>query len=86
MTELAHYAEAFYLQSDCCFRPIHAEDGTGHAQYCPYITEWRRRFKDNGGKWHTEQSRNGHRAGLDSVQSIGGVPPVCSQLTWSRLS
>ena len=73
MTELAHYAEAFYLQSECCFRPIHAEDGTGHAQYCPYITEWGRRFKDNGGKWHTVQSR----------ERPSGWPGLSAEYRWS---
>ena len=44
-----HYAEAFCLLSERCFRFIQAEDGTGHAQHCPYLTEWRGRFKDGGG-------------------------------------
>ncbi len=54
---LAHYAEAFYLTTGQCFRLILAEDGTGHAQHCPYITEWRGRFRDNAGKWHTAPIR-----------------------------
>ena len=44
---LAHYAEAFYLTTGQCFRLILAEDGTGHAQHCPYITEWRGQFQEN---------------------------------------
>ncbi len=66
-----HYAEAFCLTSESCFRLIQAEDGTGHAQHCPYLIEWRGRFKDNAGKWHTVEACQGHRADLDSVQRIG---------------
>ena len=65
-----HYAEAFCLLSERCFRFIHSEDGTGHAQHCPYITEWRGRFKDAAGKWHTVEACNGHRADLEAVQRI----------------
>ena len=50
---------------------IQAQDGTGHAQYCPYLTEWRGRFKDAAGKWHTVEACDGHRADLDAVQRIG---------------
>jgi len=50
MAQLAHYCEAFYLLSERCFRLILAEDGTGHAQHCPYPPEWRGRFKDRAGK------------------------------------
>jgi hypothetical protein len=41
-----HYANAFALVSERCFRMIHAGDGTGHAQHCPYIPEWRGRWQD----------------------------------------
>jgi hypothetical protein len=70
VVQLAHYAEAFYLTTEQCFRLIHAEDGTRHAQHCPYITEWRARFQDRAGKWNTVVSCNGRRADLDSVQRI----------------
>ncbi len=70
MGQITHYCEAFSLESECCFRLIHAEDGIGHAQHCPYMTEWRGRFQDRAGKWHTVESRDGHRADLDSVQKI----------------
>ena len=43
MARLADYCEAFNLATEQCFRLIHAEDRTGHAQHCPYITEWRGR-------------------------------------------
>ena len=66
-----HYAEAFCLLSGQCFRLIEAENGTGHAQHCPYLTVWRGRFKDGGGKWHAVESCDGHRADLDAVQRIG---------------
>ena len=69
-----HYAECFYLLSERCFRMIQAENGTGHAQHCPYITEWRGRFKDNAGNWHTVEACDGHRADLDAVQRIGYLP------------
>ena len=71
MNQLAHYAESFCLTSGSCFRMIQAEDGTGHAQHCPYLIEWRGRFKDNAGKWNTVESCQGHRADLDAVQRIG---------------
>ena len=58
-----HYCEAFFLQSQQCFRLIHSED-------CPYLTQWRGRFKDATGKWHTVVSCDGHRADLDAVQRI----------------
>ena len=66
-----HYAECFYLLSERCFRMIQAENGTGHAQHCPYITEWRGRFKDNAGNWHPVEACDGHRADLDAVRRIG---------------
>jgi hypothetical protein len=66
-----HYANAFTLTSTHCFRMIHAEDGTGHAQHCPYLMVWRGRFKDGAGKWHTVKACDGHRADLDAVQGIG---------------
>jgi hypothetical protein len=65
-----HYANAFCLTSEQCFRMIMAEDGTGHAQYCPYFTEWRGRFQDAAGKWHTVEASDGQRATLDAVQRI----------------
>ena len=33
---MEHYAEAFCLTSGQCLRLIRAEDGTVHAQHCPY--------------------------------------------------
>lgn len=65
-----HYAEAFCLLSEVCFRLIQAEDGTGHAQHCPYLIEWRGRFRDNAGRWHTVEACRGHRADLDAVERI----------------
>jgi hypothetical protein len=62
-----HYAESFCLLSGSCFRFVQ-ENGTGHAQHCPYLIEWRGRFKDNAGKWHTVEACHGHRADLDAVQ------------------
>ena len=56
MARLAHYAESFCLTTGQCFRMIQAEDGTGHAQHCPYLPEWRGRFQDRAGKWHTVES------------------------------
>ncbi len=64
------YAEAFCLLSERCFRLIQAENGTGHAQHCPYGTKWRGRFQDAAGKWHTVVACQGHRADLDAVQHI----------------
>ena len=66
-----HYCQAFSLQSGRCFRMIRAQDGTGHAQYRPYPTEWRGRFKNNAGRWHTVEACDGHWADLDAVQRIG---------------
>jgi hypothetical protein len=77
-----HYAEAFCLLSQRCFRFIHAEDGTGHAQHCPYFPEWRGRFRDNAGKWHAVEACRGHRADLESVRRIGRQAPVRSDLPW----
>ena len=74
LTSVDHYAEAFYLTSGCCFRLIQAEDGTGHAQHCPYFIEWRGRFKDNAGRWHTVEACRGHRADLDAVLRINLRP------------
>ena len=70
MAQLAHYAEAFYLTTGQCFRLILAEDGTGHAQHCPYNPKWRGRFQDNAGKWHTVEACEGHRAGLEPARRI----------------
>ncbi len=60
---IAHYAESFCSTTGQCFRLIRAEDGTGHAQLCPFIPQWRGRFKGNAGKWHvvdpaTDTGRN----------------------------
>jgi len=71
-----HYANCFSLQSERCFWMIQAEDGTGHAQHCPYVPVWRGRFKDGAGKWHTVESCNGHRADLDSVQRVVEVEGI----------
>ena len=35
MFQLAHYCEAFSLESERCFRLIRGEDGTGHVQTAP---------------------------------------------------
>jgi hypothetical protein len=78
-----HYANCFSLQSERCFRMIQAKNGTGHAQHCPYATEWRGRFKDGAGKWHSVKACDGHRADLDSVQRIGGCAPHRTGLPWS---
>jgi hypothetical protein len=40
-----HYANAFTLNPDHCFRMIQAE-GTRHAQHFSYLMVWRGRFKD----------------------------------------
>lgn len=66
-----HYAEACCLKSQSCFRLIQAEGGTGYAQHCPYLIEWRGRFKDSASKWHTVEACDGHQADLDAVQWIG---------------
>jgi hypothetical protein len=63
-----HYAEAFCLTAGECFRFVH--NGVGHASHCPNALVWRGRFKDGGGKWHTVESCDGHRADLDAVQRI----------------
>lgn len=70
-----HYAESFCCLAGQCFRMIQAEDGTGHAQHCPYLIEWRGRFKDDAGKWHTIEACDGHRADLGSVQRVGRAVP-----------
>ncbi len=77
-----YYAEAFCLLSQRCFRLIQ-ENWTGHAQHCPYPSEWRGRFKDGAGKWHTVESCVGHRADLESVRRIRGAVPVRSGLPWN---
>ena len=79
-----HYANAFTLTSGRCFRMIQAEDRTGHAEDCPYVTQWRGRFKDAAGKWHTVEACGGHRADLDSVQRVTGSNRIRSGLPWSR--
>ena len=82
MEQLAHYAESYCVTSGQCFRMIQALDGTGHAQHCPFLTVWRGRFQDVKGKWWTVESRDGHRADLDSVQKIGRTAPLRSGLPW----
>ena len=77
--KLAHYAESFCLISGQCFRMIQAEDGTGHAQHCPYPIEWRGRFKDNAGTWHTVEACDGHGDDLDSVVRISGHPETAQE-------
>jgi len=78
-----HYAQAFSLQSEQCFRFI--QHDTGHAQHCRYLTEWHGRFKDGAGKWHTVEACDGHRADLDAVRRItGSAPQARSGLPWSR--
>ena len=71
-----HYAECFSLRSGHCFRMIANENGTGHAQHCPYVTVWRGKFHDNAGKWHTVTACDEHRADLSEVQKIGSAGPV----------
>jgi hypothetical protein len=77
-----HYAEAFCLLSERCFRLIQAENGTGHAQHCPYLTVWRGRFQDGAGKWHAVEACDGHRADLESVQRVGSPAPLRAELPW----
>ena len=79
MAQLAHYAESFCCLSGQCFRFIRAEDGAGNAAHCLYLTEWRGRFKDGAGKWHTVESCDGHRVDLDSVQRITALPHTIAQ-------
>lgn len=72
---MEHYANCFSLQSERCFRMIKVGDGTGDAQHCPYLHEWRGRSQDTVGKWHTAEACNGHRADLDAVQRIRRLQP-----------
>jgi hypothetical protein len=74
-----HYANSFALISGHCFRMIQAEDGTGHAQHCPYAVLWRGRFQDGAGKWWTVSACDGHRADLTSVQKVTGPPGVAQE-------
>jgi hypothetical protein len=64
-----HYAEAFGLPSQRRFRFIRHE--TGHPRHRPYITEWRGRFRDGSGTWHTFEAWDGHRTDLDALRGIG---------------
>ncbi len=73
---MKHYAESFALMSGRCFRMIQAEDATGHAQHCPFLVEWRGRFKDGADMWHTVFSCDGHRADLESVQRVAPMAEV----------
>jgi hypothetical protein len=73
---MAHYANAFTLTSERCFRLVQAENGTGHAQHCPYLTVWRGRFKDGAGKWVTQPGpENGSR------RDPASTDPAASQST-----
>ena len=71
MTTVEHYAEAFTVTSDHCFRMVHNAHGTGHPTHCPEELRWRGRFQDGTGKWWSVVSCDGHRADLTSVQRIG---------------
>ena len=84
MGSIPHYAESFCCLTGQCFRLIQAEDRTRHARHCPYITEWRGRFKDGAGKWRTVESCDGHRADLDSVQRITATPHRIARKTRNR--
>ena len=72
-----HYALAFSLLSEQCFRFI--QHDTRLAQHCPYITEWRGRFKD----CHAVEACDG-TGSLDAARWIAGSAPVRSGLPWSR--
>ena len=67
---MEHYANSFSLVSGGCFRMVQADNGTGHAQHCPYVAEWRGRFQDAAGKWHIVEACRGHQADLDTMQRI----------------
>jgi hypothetical protein len=71
-----HYANAFTLTSEHCFRMVLAGDGTGHPRHCPDLTLWQGRFKDSAGKWHAVEACDGHRADLDAVQRIALRAPA----------
>jgi hypothetical protein len=43
---MSHHVNAFWLTYGRDFRLIQFEDGTGHAQHCPYALVWRGRIND----------------------------------------
>lgn len=59
------------LTSGQCFRLVQALDGTGHAQHCPYLIDWRGRFKDTAGKG--TQWKRATDAGRTWTQSSGSI-------------
>ena len=65
-----HYANAFTLDPESCFRMVPAGNGTGHAQHCPHPIAWSGRFQDGSGTWHIVRACDGHRADLDSAHRI----------------
>jgi len=69
-----HYANCSTLTSEHGFRLIQAEDGTDHAQRCPYLTEWSGQVRGAAGSWHTVEARYGHRTDL-TVQRAPHVSP-----------
>ncbi len=79
LARVEHYANCFAVTSGQCFRMIQAENGTGHAQHCPYLVVWRGRFQDGSGKWHTVCACEGHRADLTSVQRVDGPPGIAQE-------
>jgi hypothetical protein len=66
---MEHYANAFALVSERCFRMIQAENGTGHAQHCLYVTKRRGRFQDAAGKV-------AHRRGVRRASGRSDVGPM----------
>jgi hypothetical protein len=48
-----HYAQAFFVEPDHCFRFVHS--GVGHAAHCPEAVVWNDQFTDGGNKrWQVD--------------------------------
>ena len=63
---MSHYAQAFYVEADRCFRFIHS--GVGHASHCREPVSERGQFVDAQGKWWTVEACSEHGDELTKPQ------------------
>jgi hypothetical protein len=69
-TQTPHYAEAFALRPDGCFRFV--SDAAGRPSHCPEPPAWSGIFLDKQGKRRQVRACAGHRSGLEHARRVQG--------------
>jgi hypothetical protein len=70
-----HYAEAFSVEGDGCFRMVGEPERPDHAMHCPEPVTLTGRFHAPNGMVYQVRSCDGHAHDLVTRHQIGGARP-----------